>query len=259
MSNSAAGSNADRFSGRVQEYERYRLGYPAEVLDLLREHCGLRANDVIADVGAGTGMVARLFLEAGNPVIALEPNAEMREACARALGGYAGFRAVDATAEATGLRTGSVDMVSVGRAFHWFDQPRALREFGRILRPGGWVVVLANRRQHGGSAQAEEFEALLMEYGNDYARVREGYSSYVDLHPYGDGKVFKARMPGEEELSIEQFLGQARSYSMVPLAGQPRDAAMQAALHAFFARWNTGGRLRVATECSVVAWQTRRR
>ena len=223
---------------------------------MLRESCGLRTSDVIADIGAGTGMVARLFLEAGNSVTAVEPNAEMRKACVRSLHGFAGFTAVDATAEQTGLAAGSVDMVSVGRAFHWFDQARALVEFERILKPGGWVVVLANRRKHGGSAQAEEYEALLMEHGMDYRTVREGYSSYANLKPYGERGGFEARMPGEEELSLAQFLGQARSFSMVPRPGEQKDAEMQAALRAFFEKWSVDGLLKVATECWLVGWRT---
>ena len=250
------GSNADRFTGRVADYEKYRLGYPAEVLAVLREHGALRTGDLVADVGAGTGMVAQLFLEAGHRVIAVEPNAEMRAACHRLLGAYAGLTVVDATAETTGLAAGSVDLVSVGRAFHWFDQARALEEFRRVLKPGGWVVVLSNRRKQTGSAQAEEYEALLLEHGLDYGKVKPGYRSYAGLRPYGESARFDVTMAGVEELTLEAFLGQTQSYSMVPLPGDPKFAGMQAALRAFFARWSVNGLLPVATECWVVGWQT---
>ena len=244
-------SNADRFTGRVAEYEKYRLGYPPEVHDVLREHCGLRPGDVIADVGAGTGMVARLFLEAGNRVFAVEPNAEMRAACVRALGGYAGLQVIDAGAEATGLEAASVDMVCVGRAFHWFDQASALEEFGRVLKPGGWVVVLANRRRQSGTAQADAYEALLMEHGTDYGDVRAGYRSYATLRAFGVDS-FEVVMAGTEALTLEALLGQTQSYSMAPLPGHAQYAGMQAALREFFAKWSVNGVLQMETECWVM-------
>jgi SAM-dependent methyltransferase len=74
-----------RFSGRVENYARYRPGYPGEVLDLLRQRCGLAEDSEIADVGSGTGALARLFLENGNRVFGVEPNAEMRGAGERLL------------------------------------------------------------------------------------------------------------------------------------------------------------------------------
>ena len=249
-------ANADRFTGRVDAYEKYRLGYPAAVLDLLREHGALRAGDVIADVGAGTGMVAKLFLAAGHRVLAVEPNAQMRAACARALSSYATLEIVDATAEATGVRTGSIDLVTVGRAFHWFDQARAMEEFRRMLKPGGWVVVLANRRSQGPSAQAEAYEALLLEHGTDYDRVKPGYKSYEGLRPYGEAASFEVTTRGLERLTLQAFLGQTQSYSMAPLPGRVKYAGMQAALHAFFAQWAVNGLLQMETECRVAGWRT---
>ena len=142
--------HAERFTGRTEEYERYRLHYPRELLKLLRERCGLRGDHVIADVGAGTGMLAELFLENGNTVIAIEPNSEMRAGCGRLRERYLQLSVVDATAEATTLEDASVDFVAAGRAFHWFDQELAIGEFRRILRPDGWVVVAANGRSQRG-------------------------------------------------------------------------------------------------------------
>lgn len=130
--------HTERFSGRVQAYLTYRPRFPREIVPFLREHGALPGGAVVADIGAGTGMLAEIFLEAGYRVLAVEPNGEMLEAC-RALG--AQFRAlevVEGSAEATTLPDASVDLIAVGRALHWFDWPSAYREFARILRPDGF-------------------------------------------------------------------------------------------------------------------------
>jgi ubiquinone/menaquinone biosynthesis C-methylase UbiE len=250
-------ANAERFTGRVDDYERYRTRYPARVTELLREHCRLRREDVVADVGAGTGMLAQVFLEHGNRVIAIEPNAEMRAACARQLSGYEGLRIVDAAAEATGLDAASVDLVAVGRAFHWFDRERALAEFERILKRGGWVVLATNRRAQDGSEQAREYEAILLEHGTDYAQVRGGYRSYEGLKPYGDAETFDVTIPGEQTLTLEEFLGQTQSLSVTPMPGDAKYKGMQKALREFFAKWSADGALRLETVCQLVGWRTR--
>src|ERR1700684_913851 len=77
-----------RFSDRVENYVRYRPGYPSEGLDLLRAECGLRPNHIVADIASGTGMFTRLLLENGNSVFAVEPNLEMREAGIHQLEAY---------------------------------------------------------------------------------------------------------------------------------------------------------------------------
>ena len=141
--------NTNRFTGRAEDYDRYRQRYPTEeILTRLREWCGLTPQWLVADIGAGTGMVAEVFLANGNRVLAVEPNADMRDQMRVNLRCSLGQPApqleiIDATAEATTLPEASVDLVAVGRAFHWFDRDRALAEFRRILKPEGWVTLVA--------------------------------------------------------------------------------------------------------------------
>jgi SAM-dependent methyltransferase len=116
----------ERFSDRVADYARFRAGYPPGVLEVLRRETGLAPHHVVADLGSGTGLSARLFLEDGNVVLGVEPNAAMRQAAERLLAGWPGFRSVAGTAEATTLDAGSVDLVVAAQAFHWFD-PDATR------------------------------------------------------------------------------------------------------------------------------------
>ena len=84
----------ERFSNRVENYVRYRPGYPKLVLETLREECGLAPDSVVADIGSGTGILTRLFLENGNEVYGVEPNARMREAGEKYLKSFPHFRSV---------------------------------------------------------------------------------------------------------------------------------------------------------------------
>ena len=165
----------------MADYLRYRPGYPPELLALLRRECRLAPQQVIADVGSGTGLLSRLFLENGNRVIGVEPNAEMRAAGEELLSGYGSFSSVEGSAESTTLAARSVDFVAAAQAFHWFEPPATLQEFVRILKPGGWVVVLWNARQIGQTAFGRGYEELLVRYGTDYQKVREAYPERQDM------------------------------------------------------------------------------
>jgi SAM-dependent methyltransferase len=117
--------SVERFSSRVANYVRYRPGYPSAIIDLLKAECGLTSNFLIADIGSGTGKLSELFLDNGNLVFGVEPNAAMRAAAEKIFQVYSGFRSVDGTAESTTMISASVDFITAGQAFHWFDAPRA--------------------------------------------------------------------------------------------------------------------------------------
>jgi SAM-dependent methyltransferase len=160
-----------RFSSRVENYIKYRPGYPIGVVETLAKECGLTMQSIIADIGSGTGILSELFVKNGSRVFGVEPNREMREAGERFLKKYSTFTSVDGTAEATTLADRSADFVTAGQAFHWFDRDRARREFSRILRPNGWVVLIWNERLTDTSAFLRAYEELLQKYGTDYTAV----------------------------------------------------------------------------------------
>jgi ubiquinone/menaquinone biosynthesis C-methylase UbiE len=162
-----------RFSSRVENYVRYRPGYPREVVELLKEACGLTSGAVIADIAFGTGIFTRMLLDNGNRVFGVEPNADMRRAGEEFLAGYSGFTSVTGTAEATTLADHSVDTVTAAQAAHWFDCDKARREFVRILKPGGSLVLLWNDRRMDSTEFLRQYEQLLRTYGTDYEDVRQ--------------------------------------------------------------------------------------
>ena len=247
-----ASGSTERFTGRVELYERYRTRYPKAVLDVLEEECGLCAEHVVADVGAGTGMLSELFLEHGNAVTAVEPNAAMRAACARLKEQWPKLRVKDGTAEATGLGAASMDFVSAGRAFHWFDSEGAKKEFGRVLRPAGWVVLVSDSRVRDTAPQAVAYEELLREHGTDYEENRERYEidgKVAEL--FAGGSFAKRTMLREERLTIEEFVGRTMSLSVTPPVGHAKYEGLQRALREHFGRWATDGKLIVPTACRM--------
>ena len=212
-----------RFSGRVENYVRYRPGYPPGVVRLLGREYGLTNDSAIADVGSGTGLLSRLFLENGNRVFGVEPNPEMRLAGERLLAGYAGFSSVPATAEATTLPDSGVDFVTAGQAFHWFDPGPTREEFSRILRPGGRVVLIWNARRKERTGFLEAYERILETYGTDYSEVEHGRrGSPEEVRAFFDPEpVETATFDNAQAFDLDGIKGRALSSSYVPAEGDP--------------------------------------
>src|SRR5262245_3317818 len=160
-----------RFSSRVENYIKYRTGYPNEVMETLRNECGLTSDSIIADVGSGTGILTEMFLRNGNLVYGIEPNREMRESAERLLKDYPRFRSIAARAEETTLDDASVDFVTAGQAFYWFDREKTSREFARVLKPRGWVALIWNERVTTTTPFLVAYEQLLKDYSTDYEQV----------------------------------------------------------------------------------------
>ena len=224
-----------RFSDRVDDYVRYRPDYPAALLDWLQREQGVDSSWRVADIGAGTGISSKLFLDAGYRVTAVEPNAPMRAAAERWLKAYAGFDAVDGGADATGLPDASVDLVTVAQAFHWFDEDAARREFARILRPRGLAAIWWNSRRLNGTRFLEGYEALLLAYGTDYTSVAERYADDARMRAwFGTGFRGSARFEHAQQLDFEALRGRLMSSSYAPKAGDPRHEPMLRALRELF-------------------------
>jgi ubiquinone/menaquinone biosynthesis C-methylase UbiE len=244
--------NTERFTGRVKDYERYRLRYPKAVIEILVSQCDLRLDQLVVDVGAGTGMLAELFLEHGNAVVAIEPNDDMRRACERLASAWPGLMVKKATAEDTGLEDSSVDFVAVGRAFHWFNVAQTAKEFRRILRPGGWVVIASNSRVRDDSPMSMAYEGLLREHGTDYEANHERYESSGRVNEFfAGGELFREEIYGEQRLTLEELVGQTQSLSVTPEPGHAKYEGMQEALRAFFSGWQVDGIVEMKTVCRV--------
>jgi ubiquinone/menaquinone biosynthesis C-methylase UbiE len=256
--------NTNRFTGRAEDYDRYRQRYPvAEILAHLRQWSGLTPSWLVADIGAGTGMLAEVFLANSNRVRAVEPNLDMREQMRTSIEQHLGHPApqleiVDATAEDTTLPAASIDLVAAGRAFHWFDKERALAEFRRILKPAGWVTLIAADRDRDSKdpafrPQIDAYEALMSTHGTDYIRVRSGYRTYDNADNFFDGELHRAQLPGVRQFDWPTFLGHAKSLSVTPQPDHPGYAAFELALHNYFDSYAVDGIFTMPTICWITA------
>ncbi|MDX6479665.1 MAG: hypothetical protein QOG85_175 [Gaiellaceae bacterium] len=133
---------ARSFDSVAEQYERARPEYADEAVDWLVERLGLGPGARVLDLAAGTGKLTRQLVRRGLDVVAVEPGDEMRSVLRRVLHEV---EALAGTAEAIPLPDASVDAITVGQAFHWFEQEAALAEMARVLRPGGGVALLWNR------------------------------------------------------------------------------------------------------------------
>lgn len=232
-----------RFSSRVENYVRYRPGYPKEILQLLGSECGLTSHSVIADLGSGTGKLSELFLANGNPVFGVEPNREMREAGERLLKGFAYFTSVAATAEATTLPNECADFITAGQAFHWFDRKLCRTEFARVLKPAGWIVLVWNDRQTQSSRFLVEYEQLLKNYATDYAKVDHKNIDDDVVREFFGYAPFKKLLPSSQEFDYEGLKGRLLSSSYAPEPGQPHHSEMIHDLEKLFRARQQSGRV----------------
>lgn len=244
----------ERFSTRAEAYREHRPRYPREFVEVLRRECGLASDWVIADVAAGTGLLAEIFLENGDPVIAVEPNAPMRAVCEELRGRFPRLRCFEGTAEATGLAENSVDMVIVGQAMHWFDLEKTRAEFARILRPGGWCVVVYNNRRLGGDPFHEAFERFLLEFGFDYTAVKEKHVGRRRLAQFFAPSAMQCEtLLNAQPLTLAALKGRVLSASYMPQPGHPRFPAMDAAIEKLFEHHAQNGAVTMVHDC-VVCW-----
>ncbi len=236
-----------RFTDRADNYARYRPGYPAAVLACLRHECGLSPAHVVADVGSGTGILTEMFLANGNLVYAVEPNEAMRRAAEAALAHHPRFLSIGGRAEATTLADGGVDWVVAGQAFHWFDAAAARREFGRILRPNGYVALVWNARAYEGDALMADYERVLGEFGLGYTTVTHRTHSGDLATLFANGHEFRT-FTHRRPLDFAALWGGFLSASYAPLATDPHYAALRAALEDVFERHAADGRVNFVYE-----------
>lgn len=273
------------FSRRVENYIQYRPPYPESIIEVLERECLLTKDAVIADIGSGTGMLTELFLNNGNRVFGIEPDPEMRAAAEHLLQKHAAFTSIAATAEATSLADASIDFVTAGQAFHWFDHERARREFARILAPNGWVVLVTNLQRTSGTpflvaleqfwqtyltrqglqalATGQELHALLQQQSPVYRwRLNAQLARQELLAPFFEpGSFAESFFENHHVYDFPGLKGRVFSAASAPQADHPRYPEMLENLEAIFQAHQVNGTVTIEYETQLCYGQlgTRRR
>jgi len=244
-----------RFTGMADVYARSRPDYPQEVLAFLSARCGLHAGSHIVDIGSGTGISSRWLARAGWTVTGIEPNDDMR----RKAQDFAPRDAIAptyhaGTGEATGLDDGVADLIVCAQAFHWLDPAKALPEFHRILKAGGWAALIWNER--------DESDAFTADFGRLIRRNPESvrtenarqsaWKAFLADEEFADKKRTDFRH--HQVMDEEDIVGRALSMSHVPRDPEGR-AELTAALHACFTRWQRDGAVVMHYQTAVFTGQ----
>ncbi|MBA3768905.1 MAG: class I SAM-dependent methyltransferase [Blastocatellia bacterium] len=239
-------NSVTRFSGRVDNYVKYRPGYTTALIQYFEKYCGLTSKSVIADIGSGPGISSRMFLENGNRVIGVEPNDAMRKAGESDLIDFRNFESIKGTAEATSIERESVDLAIAAQAFHWFDPEASKREFCRILKRDGHVILIWNERKLDATPFLAEYEQLLLKYATDYRQVRHENVDTDRIAAFLGHDFGTAIFENEQEFDFDGINGRLLSSSYMPDEASPHFAAMIEELKTLFAKHAESDRITVS-------------
>lgn len=222
-----------RFSNRASYYAQYRPSYPEQAINLLLEGLGNPAELIAADIGAGTGISARLLAEKQVQVIAIEPNLPMRQAATPHP--LVEFR--EGTSETTHLADHSVDLVTAFQAFHWFNPEPTLKEFKRILKPSGRLAIVWNHRNRN-DPFTQGYSSILKAASKDHPAEKEKRKRVMDVAQNSD--QFKnwryLAIAYQQKLDLNKLIGRTQSASYIPTEGEAAEQIITD-LETLFQRW----------------------
>jgi SAM-dependent methyltransferase len=206
--------SVERFHDRAEDYVKYRPTYPPDAVTAILAGVGPPEHLVAADVGAGTGISARLLGDRGVRVVAIEPGDVMRRAAAP----HPNVVWMGGRAEATGLRAETCDLVLCAQSFHWFAPAEVLPEFSRILKPGGRLALVWNRRSKTDPLTAG-YRRAIVEVGGE---ITAEWMSFDPADVTASGlfsQPERTTFPNFQRFNLDGFIGRARSASYVPKSG----------------------------------------
>lgn len=232
-----------RFSDRVENYVRYRPGYPAGLVDTLIDVCQLNNDSKVVDIGSGTGIFTQQLLARGLRVIAVEPNIEMRESAEGQLSHYERFRSIDGSAEQTNLSDASVDLIVSAQAFHWFRVSETRREFNRILKPTGSVALVWNQRDTQSPFQID-YDAMLRQHAPEYNDANHANLPDKTIAEFFDSNSYKIlSFKNNQSFNLQGFLGRMQSSSYTPAQGAPGHDNLMALATELFKQHEVNGHI----------------
>lgn len=199
-------------ANKAKNYDIGRPEYPPEFFDFLYGDFGLKTTEIIADIGCGTGKIARHFLERGSKVFAVEYDADMLKVADDNLRKYPSYISICASAENTTIETGTVDYIICGNSYCWFDRGKAVPEFRRISRKNGNVLI--SYLGGGKNEFIENINKVHEKYRQPVSSVEANVSP-----PFPVGKFIEKTVEYTDSVSYSKFLHTSLSMSFAPLEG----------------------------------------
>jgi ubiquinone/menaquinone biosynthesis C-methylase UbiE len=234
------------FATKAANYDRFRWDYAPAAITAVSDKSALDDDSLMADIGSGTGILTRHFLNKVRIVYAVEPNQAMRSVAEERHYDSPAFRSVSNRAESTALTANSLDLIVVGQALHWFDSNQAPVEFSRILKPDGWLAVFWNTVAEGDLSQA--FNGLFSRFGGGEKRPTMGDL----LSPYfRDADYQQLSFSIDYRSNWQQFFGGAGTASWAPAVNEPEYQKFKAGARAVFEQYNSGGELTIEVISNV--------
>jgi SAM-dependent methyltransferase len=244
------------YSSKAIQYARYRWEYAPQAIQAVLDAIHLSPRSVVADVGAGTGILSKHLAGRAGCLYAVEPNPEMRRLAQSELERFPSVEVVDGRAEATTLPDRSVDLITVAQAIHWFDPGPTRREFRRILKPGGWLALLRNYGTD--DALGRAVRALrIPENGVEPQPAAKRPEGKPPDYYYGSAQFCKKTYPFTLREPWEAFIGSLISASDMPDKDHPLYAKLERAARHVFDRFSADGLLEVRGETELCLGQIR--
>jgi ubiquinone/menaquinone biosynthesis C-methylase UbiE len=200
-----------------------------DVIRLLQRKGLLSTGTTVADIGSGTGILTAMLIEAGAVVYAVEPNACMRGRAEARFHDIISFNSVSTRAEATGLPDHSIDLVTAAQSFHWFDLDGSKREFKRVVKPGGMVMLVWNNRLDGEGEFNIAYSRMLKDHGVDDSRGGTDEEQKNKIEAFFDGIYEYHEFGNDQHLDLTSLKGRLRSSSYCPV---PQSASFEPLMRA---------------------------
>lgn len=235
--------NTNRFTHRVDDYVKYRPSYSSELIGFLKEKLNINNKTQIADIGSGTGISAKLFLELGATVFGVEPNLKMRTAANIYLKEYSNFLNIDGSGEQTTLESKSIDIIVCAQAFHWFCNEAAKNEFERILKPNGHIVLIWNDRDENDAFQAD-YEHIIQKYSTDYNEVAHKHITDAIIQSFFENRTIeKHSYTYSQSFDFEGLIGRITSSSYMPNKSDANFEAMKNEVRELYQRYEENNQI----------------
>jgi precorrin-6B methylase 2 len=249
-------NNKDKFTNKAEKYAKYRPIYPPKFIEYLFTELGFTNNSIVADIGAGTGILSKLLAEKVKTIYAVEPNTDMRNTCKESCKKFKNIITINGSAEDTTLPDNSIDCITIAQAFHWFDKTKCMKEFKRILKTNNKVVLLWNRKEIQ-NPFVKENDDLCRKYCPDFKGVA-GNSNFSPEYY----KVFFKNKNCEYKIfdndiicTLETYVGVSLSTSYSPSKNDPIYQNYIDELTALFHKYNYQGKLFVKNKTHSYAGQ----